>query len=129
MKVEMPLNKIDLGLFVIRYGLRRRRVVKSCCLSEPLFRLSASWFDAHGAGHQHLRINLFAFFQMVDNNVGNALDEQWIVIGYRTPANFFSSHLLTQLFGVLNVQFVERFNMVIDKSNGYKHQVLLASFD
>jgi len=66
---------------------------------------------------------------VVCHNVAQGVDEQRVVVGGRRPPDLFHAHLLGQFVAVLDVQLVQRLDVLVHKGNGYQDEVLEALLD
>lgn len=66
---------------------------------------------------------------MIHNQIGHGIDEEWMIVGGGGSANFLCTNFGGQLIAVLNVEFVQRFDVFVYKCNRYDDEVLFALFD
>ena len=113
------------GLKEIFLGLCQRRADH---LSPPHLRGPAGGICAHGAGHQHLRVDSLSLLQVVGHQVCQAIDEDRICVGRRASCDPLCPNLGAELFRVLDVQLVQSLDVVVHKSNWHQHEILLTAF-
>lgn len=61
---------------------------------------------------------------MIGNNGAQRLNEERVIVGCSSTTNLLNAHFLGQLIAVLDVQFVQRFDVFIYKGNGNQYKVL-----
>lgn len=95
----------------------------------PLLTGAALFVNARRTTQQKLRINPAPILQVTAHHIRHRLDKQRMVVRGGRPANLLRTHLVRQLLAVLNVQLVQRFNVLVNERNRHQDKVLLTLLD
>ena len=63
---------------------------------------------------------------MCGHNVCQAVDKSWVHVRSSTPSDSLRPDLLANVVSVLDIQLVKGLDMIVDESDGDKHEILLA---
>lgn len=95
----------------------------------PALALPTLRIGAHGAAHEELGIDRLLRLEVIRHNVAQGVNKQGMVIGGCRPPDLLHAHLLGQLVAVLNVQFVQRLDVLVHEGDGHQNEVLQALLD
>ena len=150
--IMIKLNKIitennlssQPGLRCCRLYLGLLLVQVACCLRPPHLGILAALLRAHRAGHQHLGLDRLTWteeegvrisreecerltcLEMCGHNVCQAVDKSGVYVWSSTPSDSLRPDLLANVVSVLDIQLVKGLDMIVDESDGDKHEILLA---
>ena len=66
---------------------------------------------------------------MLRHYICKSLHEQRVIVWGHAPSDLLGTDFLADVAGVLYVQLVERFDVLVDKRDRYEKQIFLTSLD
>ena len=109
----------------------------------PHLGLLAGLLSAHGTGHQHLWLDGLACIieelyytrareengltglEVCGHDVRQTVNKSRVDVGSRTASDPLSPDLLANVVSIFYVQLVQGLNVIVDKCDGDKHEILL----